>query len=137
MKFISRDTDYAVRALLYIARAYSKDKDCVVVVDDIVKGERLPERFLRRILQKLARHKILYSYKGKDGGFSLSRSPKEIRFTDIINIFQGEIDLTNCLLKGLKCPNIKKCALRKKLKKISKKLSGELERITVASLLKG
>ena len=73
MNFISRDTDYAVRALVYMA-VVSKKKNSVITVDEIARKEDLPERFLRRILQRLAKNKILSSYKGKQGGFSFLKS---------------------------------------------------------------
>jgi len=135
MRFITRDTDYAIQSLVYMARAAKKDPKRVVTVEEIVKAEGLPERFLRRILQKLAKKRILYSYKGKSGGFSFLVFPDRIRAADIIKVFQGEVDLTNCFLKSSLCPDIKKCVLRKRLKKIGLEVNRELSDITIASLL--
>ncbi len=132
MNFISRDTDYAVRALVYMAGATKKGG--IITVDEIVEEEELPERFLRRLLQKLVKEKILRSYKGKEGGFSFLKSPEEIKLTDVIKVFQGEVKLTNCFLKGRVCPERKRCALRKKLTKIGNSVNRELENITIASL---
>ncbi|MBC8473200.1 MAG: Rrf2 family transcriptional regulator [Candidatus Omnitrophica bacterium] len=134
MNFILRDTDYAIRALVYIAKM-AKKKKAIFTVDEIVRKEDLPERFLRRILQKLAKKGLLCSHKGKEGGFSLTKSPKDIKLTDIIKVFQGDVDLTNCFLKGKICPEIKTCALRKKLKEIGRGLDRELKAITIASLV--
>ena len=72
MKFITRDTDYALRALIFMAKALREDNKKIVTVEDIVSGEKLPKVFLRRILQILAEKKVLSSYKGKKGGFSLN-----------------------------------------------------------------
>ncbi|MFC1508073.1 RrF2 family transcriptional regulator [Candidatus Omnitrophota bacterium] len=132
MNFISRDTDYAVRALVYMAK--SEKKSGIITVDEIVEKEGLPERFLRRLLQKLVKKKLLRSYKGKEGGFSFLKSPKEIKLTDVINVFQGKVKLTNCFLKGRVCPERKRCVLRKKLTKIGNSVNRELENITIASL---
>jgi len=134
MNFISRDTDYAIRALVYMTKMAKKNNN-IFTVDEIVREEYLPERFLRRILQKVAKKGLLCSRKGKEGGFSLSKAPKDIRLTDIIKVFQGEIDLTNCFLKGKICPDIKTCVLRKKLKEIGRGLDRQLRAITIASLL--
>ena len=134
MNFISRDTDYSVRALIYMAR---RPKDKVVVVDDIVKEERLPERFLRKILQRLAKENMLISHKGKGGGFSFAKSPGKIRLTDVMRVFQGKIDLTHCLLKGKICPNVaKRCPLRRRLKAIGAELDNKLKKVTIGSLIK-
>ena len=131
MKFIVRDTDYAVRALMFMAKG---EKGEIITVDEIVRREKLPERFLRRILQKLAKNDILVSYKGKDGGFSLAKDADRIRITDIINIFQGHVDFAKCLLKGRKCPNTNSCSFRKKLKDIGAYVNKELGKITIGSL---
>jgi len=136
MNFIARDTDYAIRALLFIAIGAKKNPKTKTTVDEIVKKLRLPERFLRRILQKLAKNKILSSYKGKDGGFSFLKSPEDVSLADIIDIFQGKLDITNCLLKGKACPNIKICVLRRKIKNVGQSVNIEFKKITIASLLK-
>ncbi len=135
MKFIIRDTDYAVRTLVFMARSAKKEGKDIITVDDIVEELNLPERFMRKILQRLAKEKILVSYKGKDGGFSFLKSPGQIRLTDIIEIFQGKVDITNCLLKGRVCPDVKRCILRKRLKDIGSSLNRELKKITIGSLL--
>jgi Rrf2 family protein len=134
MNFISRDTDYAIRALVYMNRTAKKTKRKVFIVQEIVKKHKLPERFLRRILQKLAKKGVLRSYKGKEGGFSFLKLPSDINLTDIITVFQGKIDLTNCFLKGKVCPEVKRCLVRKKLKEIGRMVDRELKSITIASL---
>lgn len=134
MNFISRDTDYAVRALVYMTKA-SKKKNSIVTVDEIIRKDGLPERFLRRILQRLAKNKILSSYKGKQGGFSFLKSPKNIKLTDVIKVFQGEVKFTNCLLKGSICPELKTCALRRKLNQIQRSVDKKLRNITITSLV--
>ena len=131
MNFISRDTDYAIRALVFMTR---NPRKCVITVDEIVEEEGLPERFLRRILQNLVKKKILVSHKGKKGGFSFSKPPADIKLTDVIEALQGNVDLTNCLLKGRICPNVKRCALRKRLKNIGRSVDKELKSIDIASL---
>ncbi|MBU4149513.1 MAG: Rrf2 family transcriptional regulator [Candidatus Omnitrophica bacterium] len=137
MKFIVRDTDYAVRALVYMAKQSLRKNKKVFTVDEVVREEGLPGRFLRKLLQTLAKRGLLVSNKGKKGGFSFLKPPASIKLTDIMEVFQGRVDITNCLLKGRPCPNKKKCILRKTLKNINKLIQRELEKITVVSLLEG
>ncbi len=105
-----------------------------MTVEEIVAEEKLPKVFLRRILQRLAEKKVLSSYKGKKGGFSFLEEPKKINLAEIIIIFQGEINLTNCFLKGRICPNRSKCDVRKKIKAISTNVIKELGGITIEEL---
>jgi len=134
MRFITRDTDYALRALIFMARALRQENKKIVTVEDIVAEENLPRVFLRRILQKLAEKRILSSYKGKSGGFSFAVAPKKISLSDVIVVYQGEIDLTNCFLQGKICPNRAKCKVRKKMKAINENVIKELAWINIEEL---
>ncbi len=132
MKLITRDTDYAVRALCYIA----KNNKRVVPVTELTQELKTPRPFLRKLLQHLNKKGVVISYKGKSGGFKLLKPAKNIFLTDIIGIFQGEFKLNECFLKKEVCPNRKECFLRKKVKSIETYVLAELKRITIESLLK-
>ncbi|MCK5580459.1 MAG: Rrf2 family transcriptional regulator [Candidatus Omnitrophica bacterium] len=131
MKLITRDTDYAIRALMYIASA----GDGVVSVAEIEKKLGLPRPFLRKILQVLQKQGVLRSIKGNRGGFLLAVPAKKIILADLIEIFQGKITFTECFLKKKECPDTRKCSVRKKIKNIEKTVVSELKQITIASLL--
>ena len=131
MKLITRDTDYAVRAISFIA----EKKGGMVSADELVKSIRMPRPFLRKILQVLNREGMLKSYKGKNGGFILALSPKKIFLLDIMRIFQGPIRLNECVFKKRVCPNMATCPLRKKITHIESKVLEELKDITIASLI--
>ncbi|MBN2121207.1 MAG: Rrf2 family transcriptional regulator [Candidatus Omnitrophica bacterium] len=132
MKLITRDTDYAIRSLVYMA----KNNTQVVSVQELVEVLQMPRAFLRRLLQLLSKHNVLKSLKGKGGGFILNAAPKKISIIDIIQIFQGQLDISNCFFKKEICPNVKTCPLRKKIKKIEKNVFHELSSTTIASLLR-
>lgn len=131
MKLVTRDSDYAIRAVLYIASANKK----IVSVREIETELKLPRPFLRKILQILQKGGILQSIKGKNGGFTLLKTPKKITLIDIIRTFQGEVTFTDCLLKKTVCPNIRRCQVRKKIKGIERMVVTELKGITIASLM--
>ena len=131
MKLITRNTDYAIRAICYIAK-----QDKIVTVPELVKALGVPRPFMRKILQQLGKNKILKSYKGQTGGFKLGLPPGKILLTQIMRIFQGQVGLDRCFLKKDICPNRGKCILRKKIRLIKKKALFELEKINIASLIK-
>lgn len=131
MKLITRDTDYAVKALSYIAR----HKGETLTVSELAKVVRIPQPFLRKILQVLNRKHLVISYKGRGGGFRLAITPKEILLVDLIKIFQGPLKLNECLFKKRICPDITGCVLKSKLDIIEKRVIRELESITIESLL--
>lgn len=130
MKLITRNTDYALRALCYI----SKNKD-IVTVDELVKKLGVPRPFMRKILQQLNKRKILDSFKGQGGGFRLKAPAEKIYLIEIMRIFQGKVVLNGCFLKKDVCPNKGKCVLRKKISIIEDDLFKQLKEITIASLV--
>ncbi|MBU0650510.1 Rrf2 family transcriptional regulator [bacterium] len=136
MKFVTRDTDYGIQALRYIAIKTKQDKNAIVSVDDIVSNCFLPREHLRLLLKELTVSNILKSYKGKFGGFALAKRADKINLADIVKIFQGDIDLTHCFLKNDPCPNIKKrCKVRAKFKEISKMVEKELKQTSIKALM--
>lgn len=133
MKFINRDTDYAIKALCFLAQA--KEKEKIISVSELVQKLKIPRPFLRKIFQKLNQGKILRSYKGNGGGFSLAMPAKSILLVDLIKIFQGEFQLNSCLFKKGICPDVRVCLLKHKLEEIERHVVRELKSITIESLL--
>ena len=131
MHFIKRETDYAIRALCYLAR-HPRD---IVPVALLCGKSHTPRPYLRRILQTLAKAGILDSFRGKGGGFRLRKSASGIRLADVMEIFQGETDFTRCGFRNQVCPRQSTCPLRKKIKHIEKRAVIELRATTIASLI--
>jgi Rrf2 family protein len=132
MKLITRNTDYALRAICYIAK-----QNKIVTVRELVRVLGVPRPFMRKILQRLNKVKILESYKGQGGGFKLKLPPKNILVIQIMRIFQGPVGLSECFLKRNICPNKGKCVLRKKIHRIENSALRQLSQINIASLIKG
>jgi Rrf2 family protein len=130
MKLITRDTDYAVRALSFILKHKEKKSSAT----DLVRALKIPRPFLRKILQELTRKGILNSYRGQGGGFILTPKSKGVTLMDLIKIFQGPFELNECFFKKMACPNKNSCSLRKKIGGIEKEVFSELKAITIASL---
>jgi len=132
VKLITRNTDYAVRALCCIA----EQKQEVISADQLVKSLDMPRPFLRKILQTLNKKGLLNSSRGKGGGFALALSPGKITLTDVMKIFQGPIRLNECKFKKSHCPYISDCLLKKKIDEIEKEVIAKLKAITIASITK-
>ena len=86
MKLLSRESDYAVRALCLIGK-----KNRVVTVSEITDELKIPGPFLRKILQTLGKKGFLESIKGKGGGFRLKRPLVKIALKELIEAFQGPV----------------------------------------------
>ena len=132
MNLITKNTDYAIRALCYIVKS-NKDK---VSVKELVESLKMPRPFLRKVLQELNKKGILRSYKGKNGGFVLATRPEKIYIGKLIEIFQGPIKLQEHTFKKKICPEINSCVLKKKIDAMEKYTISKLNSLSIASLLK-
>ncbi len=101
---LSSSCRYGIRAVIYIAsqpRANGKTG-----IKQISKDLDLPTPFLAKILQQLAKQKILISLKGPHGGFSLMRDPKKITLLDIVRTIDGEDVFTDCVIHNKACRSV-------------------------------
>ncbi len=131
MKLITRDTDYAIRALCCIAGAGKQG----LSARDLTRRLDMQRPFLRKILQVLNKKGLLKSSKGRSGGFTLAVKPGKITVLDIVEVFQGPFDLSEHVFKGKTCPHIRTCYMKKRIDKMEKYIAAELKSMTISSLL--
>jgi Rrf2 family protein len=131
MKILTKDTDYAIRALILL----SKKKEAFVSAKQISNIENIPYHFLRGILQKLIQHRLIESKEGVSGGVRIIKNPSKIRVIDLIQIFQGDLELADCMFRRKICPNRQKCVLRTEIKRIENIVEKEFNQLTIGKLL--
>lgn len=132
MKLITKESDYAIRAVANLARR----PGAFVSSAEISAEEGVPLQFLRRILHRLLEVGLVRSREGVAGGVSLNARPEKIRILDVMNVFQGEVALSDCMFRKRICANRGTCVLRKHMKEIEQNLTAQFARISVADLLR-
>ena len=133
MKLLNKNTDYAIRALLHLGAGSAADYISAAEISD---QQKIPYEFLRKLLRKLISSGIVESKEGGNGGFRLKTDPKKIRVTQLIEIFQGQLQLSECMFRQKLCHNRSRCVLRKNIVRIEDLVTKEFGRITIGSLLK-
>jgi Rrf2 family protein len=103
---LSNSCRYGIRAVIYIASQPSEKGK--TGIKQISKDLNLPTPFLAKILQQLAKQKILKSLKGPHGGFSLQNDPRKITLLDIVKTIDGEEIFTNCIIHNSTCSCVDK-----------------------------
>jgi len=132
MKIFRKETDYAVQTLLYLAIQGEKD---YVSATTLSQELGLPTNFLRRICSTLIKGKILETREGKSGGVRLIKSPTDVTVLQLIELFDGKPELSNCTFRKKICPNRKTCVLRKRILGIEKIVAREFATITIQTLI--
>lgn len=86
---VTARTDYAVRALIEIARAHP----AAVKGREIADSQGLPYRFLASTMTQLTRAGLLESRRGSgvDGGYRLARDPGEVSLVEVVNAIEGQV----------------------------------------------
>lgn len=100
---ISNTCKYGIRAVIYIA--INSDGENKVGIKKISKDLNLPGPFLGKIMQTLAKNKLLNSVKGPHGGFSLAKNADDISLYDIVSIIDGTDVFDECMIGVKICEN--------------------------------
>ncbi len=103
---VTREGDYGIRSVLYLARQPFKK---ICFVNEISEEYKIPRSFLAKILQKLVKAKIVRSYRGVKGGFSLARQARDINVLEVLEAIEGKLALNICLIDKRNCFFSKHC----------------------------
>jgi Rrf2 family protein len=91
---ITRQADYAVRAVTYLAQKGSERR---AATSQIAQDQRIPPSFLAKIVSQLSVAGLLQTSRGARGGVSLARDPAEITLLEVVEAIDGPILLNECV----------------------------------------
>ncbi len=128
---LTRGADYGTRGILHLAKL---PQGSVVLVGDIASAEDLPESYLAKIFQELAKEGIVRSHRGAKGGFSLARPAHQITLRQIIEAIEGPIALNRCLAPWEGCDRSDRCPIRPVLAQAQEQLLAALDSATIRDL---
>lgn len=80
-------------------------------MNEIASEKDIPQHFLSKILQLLVKHKLLISMKGPNGGFHLSKAPKEITLIEIVEAIDGLDIFDQCGIGFRECNEEDPCPI--------------------------
>ena len=129
----SKSTEYALRAVIYIARESTKDSKLGIA--EIADSIDSPRSFTAKILQLLtADNKIISSVRGPHGGFYISEKAKKLPVRSILKAMGDDEMLGQCVLGLKKCSDVKPCPMHMQYKVIKEQLINLFENKTIADL---
>src|SRR5512139_789608 len=91
---ITRQADYAVRAVLYLARLGQTER---AATSQVAQEQHIPPSFLAKIISQLSIAGLLHTSRGARGGVTLAREPKDISLLEVIEAIDGPILLNECV----------------------------------------
>lgn len=106
---ITRQADYAVRAVLYLAKI---GEDKRAATSQIAQEQQIPPSFLAKIVSQLSVAGLLQTSRGARGGVSLARSPEDISVLEVVEAIDGPILLNECVANQGDCSFGDSCLMR-------------------------
>lgn len=105
---ITRQADYAVRAIHYLAGMENGDR---ATTKNIAEAQDIPPSFLAKIIAQLTVVGLLETTRGVRGGVSLARDPHEISLLEVVEAIDGPVMVNACVQDHYNC-SIEDCPVR-------------------------
>lgn len=105
---ITRQADYAVRTVLYLASLENGNR---APTSRIAEDQNIPSSFLAKIVSQLSVAGIVQTSRGARGGVSLAKPSPEISLLDVVEAIDGPITLNECVTDPSVCPFGDNCAV--------------------------
>lgn len=106
---ITRQADYALRAMLYLAQLEPSQR---AATSQIADEQHIPPSFLAKIISQLSIAGLIHTSRGARGGVSLARTPEEITILEVVEAIDGPIALNECTHSPSACTFGETCPLR-------------------------
>ncbi len=128
---ITRQADYAVRIVIYLAKNYGK----TLTAGTLAEKTNVPKSFLPRIISTLSNRKIVITEKGKRGGVRLARTPDKISVYDVIEAIDGIPIMNVCIDREDACPYTEVCKMHMVWEDLQKCIEDRLKNTKISDVI--
>ena len=131
---LSTKSRYGLRILLEIA--LDRDGNGASSGKTIAQKQDISEAYLEQIMIPLKEAGLIRTIRGCRGGYALRRPASEITMLDVMELFEGPLDLVKCGEGDKPCSRLAECTTSKVWKHLSETLRREAKKITLAQIVK-
>ena len=129
---LSTRSRYGTRLMLKLALNYQKGP---ISLKDIAQQEEISEKYLSQLVIPLRASGLIYSLRGFQGGYQLSKSPSQISIKDIVQALEGNISPVECVKNPSICSKADDCSVRDIWGNLYKKIHETLDSVSLKDLL--
>ncbi|MCO7226286.1 Rrf2 family transcriptional regulator [Pleionea sp. CnH1-48] len=128
---LTRYTDYGFRLLTYLALL---PPERLASIDEISNTYNISRNHVNKIVHQLGKANILFTKRGKGGGFRLNQKPEEINLADIVLLLENNLKVVEC--SDPPCRISPACSLRQILNEAADQFIQSLRQYCLADLVK-
>lgn len=129
---ISTKGRYAVRLMLDLA-TYNTGEP--VSVKDVAARQEISEKYLEQIISILNRAGFVRSIRGPQGGYVLTKAPKDYTVGMILRLTEGDLTTVDCYAGGIECERRSGCVTTRIWSQIDEAINGVIDNITLEDLV--
>jgi len=130
---LSKLTDYG---FVLLAQFADSKPETWLTARDLSDVTGLPLPTVSKLLKIFSRGGLLAAHRGAHGGYSLTRHPDRITVSDIIEVIDGPLEITDCVGAGKAetCVIEDRCLTKQHWVQITGKIKAALDEVTLAQL---
>ena len=135
---LTKKGEYALRAMIQLGIAKALGRE-IVPVSELADSNRLPLKFVERILLELREAGYIETMRGKSGGYGVAKSLDQIHMGEIVRLIDGRLAPIACASETeyarCTCPDEEHCGLRMLMIDVRNAISNILDRYTLGDVV--
>jgi FeS assembly SUF system regulator len=128
---LSKKADYGLIAMKHLATCGADNAQSAA---EIAEAYGISSPLMAKVLQKLARGRLVTAQHGSTGGYRLARQPDEITALDVISAVDGPVFITSCTTTRGQCYQSPTCIVREPLRRVNESIMQVLSTVTISQM---
>src|SRR5229473_4281285 len=128
---LSKKADYGLIAVKHLAM--HRDQHACSATE-IAEEYGISTMLMAKVLQKLARQRIVTAKHGASGGYLLAKEPSQITALDVISAIDGPVLITSCVTSHGNCDATERCSVKEPLRRVNESILNILSTVTISQL---
>ena len=130
---LSKKADYGLIAVKHLAM--HRDRHAYSATE-IAEEYGISTMLMAKVLQKLARERIVTAKHGASGGYQLAKDPSQITALEVISAIDGPVLITSCVTSHGNCGASDKCTIREPLRRVNESILSVLSNVTISQMMR-
>ena len=123
---------YGLKAMFELSKSTSQEP---VSISYIAKKQNISEQYLEQLFRTLRKNGFIKSIRGSQGGYLLAKSPKDITVGDILEVLEGPVSISKCVIDEDSCINSNTCVTKVVWEKVTKGIEDVIHSINLQDMI--